>query len=260
MTLARRSLAAGLLCLAALGTTATAAVRRDHASRSGLLFSGNNKGAWLDQSATSTRIREVAGPGSGRALRFQAYNGDVFPLTPTTNPRAQLVTPLGVRAGGQFWESYEIYLPTNFPVAGTHHAWIGLGSPAYGAPFAGSPTVGLSIVDGDFRFQRNGFASHPWQIAWQTPLVLGRWIRFTWHVLLSGNGYVQLYMNNQPLELTDGTSSSTTLYMPVLDQSNYRGPWFSQLSVYYKHNAFPQVTLYFKDFRIATTEALAVGG
>ena len=47
--------------------------------------------------------------------------------------------------------------------------------------------------------------------------------------------------------------------MPVLDPANYRGPWVSQLSVYYKHNTFPQVTVYFRDFRIATTEALAVG-
>ena len=61
------------------------------------------------------------------------------------------------------------------------------------------------------------------------------------------------------VELADGATSSTTLSMPVLDPGNYRGPWFSQLSVYYKHNSFPQVSVYFRDFRIATTEALAVG-
>ena len=48
--------------------------------------------------------------------------------------------------------------------------------------------------------------------------------------------------------------------MPVIDQTDGNGPWFSQLSVYFKHNAFPEVTLYFKDFRIGTTEAAAVPG
>jgi hypothetical protein len=258
MALAKR--AAALLALIALGVPAAAAAH--DAPRSGLLFNGTNKRAWaFDQSATSTRIRKVQNPtGPGAALRFQTYNGDVFPLTPTANPRAQLVTPLQVRPGNEFWESYEVYVPPNFPLTASHHGWIGLGSPAFGAPFAGSPSVGLEIVNGDFRFQRNGYATNPWQIAWQTPLVLGHWIRFTWHVLLSQSGYVQLYMNNQQLELADGTTKSTTLYMPVIDQTNYLGPWYSQLSVYYKHNTFPHVTLYFRAFRIATTEALAVSG
>ncbi len=254
-------MAALLLPLFALGSAATAATRHVHASTSGLLFSGTNKSAWSDQSATSTRIRNVSNPGNGggTALRFQTFNQDGFPLTATTNPRAQLVAGLRVKPGSQFWESYEVYVPSNFPVAASQHGWIALGSPAYGAPFAGSPSVGLEITDGDFRFQRNGYASDPWQIAWQTPLVLGQWIRFTWHALLSENGYVQLYMNGKPLELADGATTSTTLYMPVLDQSDFRGPWFSQLSVYYKHNMVPQVTLYFRDFRIAKTEAVAVG-
>ncbi len=257
MALARRAVLLGVL---ALVVTAVAAARDTHA-RSGLLFNGANKTAWTDQSATSTRVRRVPNPsnGSGGALRFQAYNGDVFPLTPTTNPRAQLVTPLPVRAGGQFWESFEVYLPSNFPLAGTRHSWIALGSPAFGPPWTGTPPVALSIVDGNYRFQRDGYGSHPWQIAWQTPVLLGQWVRFTWHVLLSQSGLVQLWMNNQQVELADGATSSDTLSMPVLDPGNYRGPWFSQLSVYYKHNAFPQVTVYFRDFRIATTEALAVG-
>ncbi len=252
---------AALLPLIVLCAPATAALGHDRSLSSGLLFNGTYKSAWFDQSATNSRIRRVMNPyGAGTALRFQAYNGDVFPLTPTTNPRAQLVAPLSVKPGDQFWESYEVYVPTSFPLAATRHGWISLGSPAYAPPFAGTPSVELSIGGGDFRFQRNGYASHPWQIAWQTPLVLGRWVRFTWHVLLSRAGYVQLYMNNQPVELAGGTTPSTTLYMPVIDQTNYEGPWISQLALYYKHNLSPQLTLYFRDFRIAKTEALAVAG
>lgn len=259
MQLARR---AALLGAIALGVTAAAAFSESR--RSGLLFNGTNKSAWTDQSATNTRVQKVWDPvtGSGSALRFTAYNGDVFPLTPTVNPRAQLVTPLPVRPGGQFWESFEVYVPTNFPVAATHNSWVALGSPAFGPPATGSPPVSLSIVDGNFRFQRDGYAAQPWQIAWQAPLIVGQWVRFTWHMKLSQHGFVQLWVNNQPVPLANpGTgTSSTTLNMPVIDASDGRGPWFSQLSVYMKHNSFRQVTVYFRDFRIATTEALAVAG
>lgn len=254
-----RVFALGMAALAFV-LTATTGTRVWARPVSNVLFNGSSKSSWLDQSAVVSRIQAVPDPasGTGRVLRVQAYNTDVFPLTPTQNPRAQLVTPLPVRPGGQFWESYEVYVPRNFPVAQTYHGWIALGSPAYGAPWAGSPSVNMSIVSGHFRFQRNAYGSHPWQIAWQMPLVLGRWVRFTWHVLLSRQGFTQLYVNNAPVELADAGSRSTTLAMPVIDQTDGTGPWFSQLSVYFQHNAFHELTLYFKDFRIGTTEAAAV--
>lgn len=267
MALARRAALLGVMALALIAIVAVSATdarsgHRDRHGRTGLLFNGANKTGWQDQSATSTRVHRVWNPdnGPGTALKFTAYNADVFPLTPTVNPRAQLVTPLPVRPGGSFWESYEVFLPNNFPLAQTRNSWIALGSPAFGPPWTGTPSVALSIVNGDFRFQRDGYASQPWQIAWQTPVVLGQWIRFTWHVRLSQNGSVQLWMNNQPVELANGSTTSTTLNMPVLDAGNAKGPWFSQLSVYFKHNSFHQVTVYFRSFRIATTEALAVAG
>jgi hypothetical protein len=224
-----------------------------------LLFDGKSERGWYVQSAGPTRIRVVRDPAGGHdsVLRFEAHNGDVFPRTPTANPRAQLIVPLPVRRGGQFWESYELYVPSSFPVGATYSGWLGLGSPAYGPPFSGPPSVGLSIGNGDFRFQRDGFAADPWQIAWHEPVVLRRWIRFTWHVKLSRRGFVQLYVNGRPVELTSSQGESTTLHMAVLDPGNAKGPWISQISAYYKLNEFPQVTLYFRDFRIATTKAIA---
>ena len=269
MALARRAAILGVIALIAIAVAAARDTDADpdgHAAgaSTGLLFNGTNKNAWQDQSATKTRVRKVWNPdgGPGSALRFQAFNADVFPLTPTANPRAQLVTPLRVRVGGQFWESYEVYLPANFPVAATRDGWVALGSPAYGPPEYGTPPVSLSIEDGNFRFQRDGYAAQPWQIAWQAPLIVGQWVRFTWHVKLSQHGFVQLWMNDQPIELANpGTgTSSTTLNMPVIDPGNARGPWFSQLSVYMKHNSFRSVTAYFRGFRIATTQALAEAG
>jgi hypothetical protein len=169
-----------------------------------------------------------------------------------------LITPTGiVRQGTPFWESYEFYLPLNFPVAETYGGWVALGSPFYGAPSAGTPPTEISLNNGEIRFMRDGHAPAPYQIAWEEPIVLGQWIRITWHIMPSANGWVQLYINGVPVSLYNGSTSSTTLDMPLVDPTNDVGPWYSQLSVYYKLNEFSALTIDFKDFKIATTQTAA---
>jgi hypothetical protein len=233
-----------------------------------VLFNGSSKSAWHDESASANRI--VAAPettfaaaaaidgDSDPALQFTADNGDVYPLTPTGNPRAQLSTPTGiVRQGTPFWESYEFYLPLNFPVSETYGGWVALGSPFYGAPSAGTPPTEISLNNGEIRFMRDGHAPSPYQTAWEEPIVLGQWIRITWHIMPSTNGWVQLYVNGVPVSLYNGSTSSTTLDMPLVDPTNDVGPWYSQMSVYYKLNEFSALTIDFRDFKIATTQTAA---
>ncbi|MGO9956045.1 MAG: hypothetical protein ACLP50_08695, partial [Solirubrobacteraceae bacterium] len=149
----------------------------------------------MNQSATPGRVQQLTGSkatavasdgtGSGQTLlSFTTQDSDVFPLTPTSNPRSQLTTPRGtVTEGRPFWESYEVYLPTNFPLARTNLGWLTFGSPFYGAPFAGSPSLGLQLDSGDWRWQGNLYApGTAWEIYWQTPATLGKWTRFTWYV------------------------------------------------------------------------------
>ena len=225
-----------------------------------MLFDGSTVSAWRYQAAAADRVTSVPDPdGAGdSALRFTAYDGDVYPLTPTDNPRAQLITPSNIITYGQaFWESYEVYVPPSFPVAQTHGGWLGLGSPLYGAPFTAEPTTGISLIDGQIRFQLNRLAPQPYQIEWQEPIVTGTWIRITWHILPSMAGYTQLFVNDQPvsLPLPYGVGSSTTLPMSTIDAGSSNGPWYSQLSVYYKAGEYTQATLYFKGFKIGTTQA-----
>jgi hypothetical protein len=243
-------------------TTKTVASSSTTTSTAGtVLFNGSSKKSWaLDQSATSTRVQDVADPAgvAGTALRFTAYNADIAPLTPTLNPRAQLLTPANiVKANQPFWESYEVYLPATFPVAGTYGGWLGLGSPFYGPPFAGTPSTGMAIDSGDFRWQANAYAAKPWQILWQTPVTLAKWIRFTWYIKPSASGFAELYVNDQPVSVTYAGLTQNGANLPVIDPTDNVGPWASQLQVYYQANMLTSATIYFKNFKIATTQLAA---
>ncbi len=61
----------------------------------GLLFSGSRIQDFEDNQSAPGAVTEVADPaGSGRqVLKMAVDNGDVAPVTPTDNPRAQLDTP-----------------------------------------------------------------------------------------------------------------------------------------------------------------------
>ena len=189
------------------------------------------------------------------AQQFTTYNSDVYPLTPTANPRSQLVTPLMFQPGQTYWESFEIYIPSNFVFTKT--GWLSLESSVYGYPYAGSPPAAISLENGAFRFQRNAYGPNPWQIAWSTPVVKGQWYRFTWHFLFSSTGWIQLYVNNVLQNLKSGTTSVTTLPINLMDQTDYKGPWMSQEQVYYQLNTWPSTSLYFKNYAVGTTQTAA---
>jgi hypothetical protein len=225
-----------------------------------VLFDGARTTGWFDQSANPTRVSPVLDPkgGSDKVLRFEALNQDVYPLTPTDNPRAQLITPYNIlRYGHSFWETYEVYLPRSFPKAKTHGAWIALGSPFYGGPCNGPPSVSMMIEDGKFRWRTNAHSQVPGSILWQSPIVTGKWSRFTWHIDPTRHGHVELYVNDRPVLVSYNGHIGEGATLPVVDASNKGGPWFSQLSVYYGLNAFSAVTIYFRKFTIATTRAAA---
>jgi hypothetical protein len=251
----------GVLALNGMSRTASSpgTSRARSSRRNGLWFDGGRPASWIDQSASPKRVRLVADPAGGqdRVLELIAYNGDTAPLTPTQNPRAQLVTSTGIVERDQpFWESYQVYVPRTFPVAQTYGGWLTLGSPFYGRPFNGTPSVDLTISDGDFVWKGNSHAPTPWEIFWHRPVVTGQWIRFTWHVVPRTNGFVELYVDGAPVHVG---GNEYGVHLPVIDPSNDTGPWFSQLSVYFRHNEFSHLRLYFRDFKIGSTERAVVG-
>jgi hypothetical protein len=252
-------------CIATAGaaTLARSTEHADAAASTSVLFAGSSLSGWIEQAASTNRIRTVADPAGGpdQVLEFTADNGDIAPLTPTDNPRAQLITPNGiVRANQPFWESYELYLPPSFPAKLTNGSWVTFGSPFYGPPFNGTPSIDLEVTNGHFLWQANANAPHPWQVLWEAPVVTGHWIRFTWFVNPAASGFVELYVDDVPVSVNNGSTTTLGTNLPVLDASNDLGPWCSQLSVYMQHNVFSSVTAYFRDFAIGTTQAAADAG
>jgi hypothetical protein len=215
---------------------------------------------WMNQSASASRTQMVPDPagGGGTAQQFTTLNTDVAPLTPTSNPRSQLCSPELFKSGQQYWQSFEIYVPTSFTFAKT--GWLFLESAVYGAPFNAQPPLTISIENGAFRFQRSGVGAHPFQIAWTTPVVKGKWYRFTWHFDLSASGWVQLYVNDVQQPLLNGSTQVTQLPLATLDSSDYKGPWYSQEQVYFQHNAYQSATIDFKNYAVGTTQAAAESG
>ena len=239
-------------------TTTTATTPAPPAGQ--VLFDGSSSSSWyLNQSATPTRVATVADPtgAAGSALQFTTENSDIAPATPTDNPRSQLDSPETLQSGQQYWESFEVYVPASFPSTQPANGWLSLQTTAYGAPYGGTPPACLSIENGDFRFQRNAYAPSPYQIAWEEPLVKGQWVRFTWHFLFASNGWIELYVDDKQVELTDGSTQVSQLPMSMIDSTDSQGPWFSDLQNYYVHNEFSSLTILYKDYRIATTQAAA---
>jgi hypothetical protein len=237
-------------------TRATAAV--PSTARGRVLFNGTTLAGWINQSASPKRVQEVPDPSGARGavLQLTAENRDIAPLTPTDNPRAQLITPDNiVKSGVPFWESYEVYVPTSFPIAETDGGWLALGSPFYGRPYNGTPSIEMIITNGHYYW--SGPAGS--RMLWSSRVVLGKWTRFTWYVVPATRGFAELYVNGRPIRVTYDGRRGDGVRIPVIDATNYEGPWFSQLSVYYEHNAYPSLTIDFKNFRIGTTEAAARG-
>jgi hypothetical protein len=223
-----------------------------------VLFDGSTESVWHDQSASPTRIQQVPDPlgADDTVLRLTAKNGDVYPRTPTDNPRAQLITPSDIITRGvPFWETYEVYLPPSFPTRLTDGSWIALGSPFYGSPFAGSPSIEMEITDGRFMWDTDRYAKPTTRPIWSMPVETDRWITFTWHLYPTSNGFTELYVNGVPVSVSHRAGTYDGFAQPVIDPTNDVGPWFSQLSVYMQHNVFQDVTVYFRFFKIATTEA-----
>jgi hypothetical protein len=256
-----------------------------------ILFNGCNPSDWKsNQSANANRTVLINDPVTGavdNTTEITALDSDVAPATPTDNPRAQLVSPDNVITDGStYWVSFEVYLPpatvyppsapsgSGFPAGGTN-GFLLLNETGYGAPYNGSPPIALDVGNGDFIMQRGGGDSSvtPYQIVWQSPLVIGHWVRFTFHVLHSTNGWFELYVNDVAQGLYDGTAQvppstgnpnqavnsnfESRLPFDYADNSDNTGPWFAYEQVYYKAGSSPSLTVDYKGFTVATTQAAA---
>jgi Polysaccharide lyase len=223
---AKRKLAAGRK---GGGVQKAVALASSSPSTSGLLFKASRINEfWLNQSAPGA-VTEVPDPtGSGEtAIQMNVSDSDVAPITPTENPRAELISDPIFEAGSEFWASAKFYLPTEFPT--TVPGWLTLLEGPYGAPYAGTPPWHIEVSGSSIRWARNN--TYNWDVPWEMPVVRGSWVNVLLHERFASDGWIEMWINGQPITFFAGHSynpnhvaPTTRLAMQTMDSTTNGGP------------------------------------
>jgi polysaccharide lyase-like protein len=181
----------------------------------GLIYEVQHIGDFQEVQSRPGAFTEVPDPlGSGETVfRAEVLNTDVAPITPTENPRGQLITPTLWYPGAGYWISTKVLFPAGFPVlpeAGAPFCqWLQI----YGPPFEATPPFQLKVQ------REEGFEYHFWQrnnsygfdIPWmyQAPLRRGVWEEVLIHFVLEkgGSGSVELWWNGEQVTFFTGEYS-----------------------------------------------------
>jgi hypothetical protein len=234
-----------------------------------LLFSGSQIRDFADNQSAPGAVSEVPDPaGSGaQVLKMDVENSDVAPLTPTDNPRAQLLTPAFVKPGDETWWHTSFYLPADFPkdVPG----WVNVIEGPYGPPYDGSPPVAISIEEDEIRFQRGD--TYDYDVPWHEPIERGKWVDVLLHTRFGSNGFVELWIDGQQVTFFDNPEDrhnfnpfheapTQHLEMATMDHTNDGGPNFFVLQNYREAGMFKSLTLYHGPTEVGTSrEAVEAG-
>lgn len=229
-----------------------------------LLFSGSRIGDfWLNQSAPGavTEVPDPAG-GSRSVFKMTVADTDVYPITPTENPRAQLMSPPTIQPGDEIWWHSSFYLPAEFP--SSVPGWLNLLEGPYGAPFNGSPPWQIQVVGNYIQWTRN--KTYGYDVPWRMPLVKEKWVDVLVHERFGSSGWVEMWIDGQPITFFAGgtynpsrVAPTTHLNMATMDSSNNGGPNSIILQSYRQAGMFSSVSVFEGSLQIGRTRA-SVGG
>ncbi len=224
----------------------------------GLLFKGVRiRDFRLNQSAPGavTEVPDPAGGGS-QVLKMTVADGDVYPITPTADPRAQLLSPSIIEPGEEFWWSGRFFLPSDFP--SSVPGWLTVMEGPYGEPFAGTPPWHIEVNGSTLRWSRN--STYGWDVPWQVPLTRDRWVSVIVHERFAADGWVEMWVDGQQVTFFSGAgynprheAPTTRLAMATRDRSNDGGPNFTVIQNYRKAGMFSSVSLFQGPMAIGTT-------
>jgi hypothetical protein len=215
-----------------------------------------------DEEAARGAIREVPDPlGSGETvLEFTVDDDDVFPLTPTDNPRAQLLSPALISAGDEIWLRTKFMLPGNFPAV---PGWMSLVE-IYGEPFRGPSPWRIGVEGNQLSWTRNN--NYRYDSPWRMPVPKGRWVTLLLHERFASDGWVEMWIDGQPVTFfgpgsynPSNLAATQHLEMATMDSSNNGGPNSAKLMHYREAGMFETATLYFGSLSIGPTRE-SVGG
>jgi polysaccharide lyase-like protein len=226
----------------------------------GQLFEGSAIGDfWINHSASGA-ITETSDPGGSgeKVIQMTVKDQDVYPLTPTENPRAELLSPPIITPGREFWLSTKFLVPQNYPQVPAD-GWVSLVS-VYGAPFAGASPWHLEIAGNNLQWQRN--ETYGYDVPFQTPLEKGRWITVLMHERFSGEGFIEMWVNGAPIDFFSSSrynpnhvAPTERLAMATMDATNDGNANSAKIMQYRKVGMFESGTIYFGPLRIGRTRA-----
>jgi len=226
------------------------------------LFDGDGIEDFAEVQAAPRAITEVPDPlGSGETVfKLTVDEDDVYPVTPTDNPRAQALSPSLIEAGDEFWLETKFMLPTDFP---TVSGWMSLIS-IYGPPFNGSSPWQVEVGGNEFTWQRN--STYDYDVPWRAPLVKGRWVSVLLHERFASDGWVEMWIDGQQVTFfgpgnhnPNGVAPTQRLEMATMDGSNDGGPNSAKIMQYREAGMFSSATLYFGALKIGETRESVAG-
>ena len=231
---------------------------------SSLLFNGDQIGDfWINHSAPGA-ISEVPDPtgSGGTAIGMTVSDQDVYPITPTENPRAELLSPAMITAGEEVWLQTKFLVPTDYPTVPAD-GWVSLVS-FYGAPFNGPSPFHLELAGDNLQWQRNG--TYGYDVPWQAPLIRGSWNTVLVHERFATDGFVEMWVNGQQISFfSSGTynpshhPATTQLAMATMDSSNDEGANSAKIMQYRKLGMFSSGTIYFGALRLGLSRGSVEG-
>lgn len=227
---------------------------------SDLLFRGTRISDFhMNQSAPGavTEVPDPAGSGA-QVLKMTVKNSDVYPITPTSDPRAQLLSPAIIEPGDEFWWSGSFFLPSEFP--SSVPGWLTVMEGPYGKPFDGTPPWHIEVNGSTLRWQRND--TYNWDVPWQVPLIKNSWVNVVVHEQFGDSGFVEMWVDGQQTTFFGPGShnpnhepQTTRLDMATRDHSNDGGPNFTVIQSYREAGMFNTVSLFQGPMSIGTTRA-----
>jgi hypothetical protein len=230
----------------------------------GVLFRGERLADFPIRQSAPGAMTEVPDPaGSGQTVfKMVVSDNDGYPVTPTENPRAEVLSPSTIEAGAEIWWSAKFFLPADFPASTPN--FVNLLQGPYGQPWAGTPPFSIKVEGSTLKWQRN--STYDWDVPWQAPLVRNRWVSFLIHERFGPDGWVEMWVDGQPIAFFAGggfnpnhVAPTQHLAMATEDSSNDALPNAIYLQSYRKKGMFPSLTVYQGPLTIGTTRQ-AVGG
>jgi outer membrane biosynthesis protein TonB len=222
------------------------------------LFDGTKVGSfWINHSAPGA-ITEAPDPagGSQGAIKMTVSDKDVYPITPTENPRAELLSPGLIKPGMEFWLSTKFLVPTSYPSIPSN-GWVSLVS-IYGAPFNGPSPWRLELAGNTLQWQRN--ETYNWDVPFEMPLPRGKWVEVVTHERFGSDGFVEMWINGKAITFfgsggynPSGAAPTERLEMQTMDASNDADANSAKIMQYRKAGMFSSGTVYFGPLRIGAS-------